>query len=275
MTLKRRNVLLISLFILGLAVVILYAAFFIASLLNGGLYPPENPVRFLEFKKENFLNAYKFPVSFASIIIFVLYAPVCSFIVWQGFEKTQTTEIVYFAVFILGCFLDGTRFILPVFGLWKTYSVLMIFIGRCVFAGRFLSVFALLFAAVLSDSDERQNIERNCALLILVAVFCALLIPLNTSLITSTCTVWWGYRDLVSWIRIAVAAVTVITILINAYIKDSRELMHNAIGYTVLISGYSLLQIADNFLFLIPAVILFAGGSFLYLKSLHSMYMWN
>lgn len=275
MTLKTRNSLLLTLFFLSLSFALFYTGAFIFACMNDALIPPENPVRYFELLTRHSFFSYSFDISLYGIAVFIAYVPLNAYIIWNGFEKTQSTEVIYFTLFLLACLTEGVRLLLPMFGLWKSYTAFFHFVGRCVFAGRILAPFSLLFAALCSETDQRQSVDRNCALLILGSVLFAILVPLDTSTVTSTCTIWWGYRKLFVIIRVFIYLATFITIIVNAVKKDSHELKTNAAGFAILILGYSLLQASDNLAFLITSFSLFIIGNIVYLKSIHSLYMWS
>ncbi len=275
MTLKTRNLLLVGLFFLSLLFAFLYAGSFIFALVNDAIIPPESPMRYISILANVPGFAYDYRASFIAIGIFIIYVPITAYILWNGFEKTQSSEVVYFTLFLLSCFAEGSRLTLPLFGLWKSYSLFFVFIGRLVFAGRFLAPCSFLLAALFSETEQRQDVDRNCVLCILLAVFVAILVPLDTSVVTSSCTIWWGYRSLFVIMRIMFYILTFVSIMLNAYKKDSVELKGNATGFIILILGYSLLQASDNFITMIVSMILFIAGTAVYLRTLHSRYLWN
>lgn len=275
MTLKARNRLFFVFFIASIVVALVYTFFLIYAGVSNGITPPENPVRPLKLYTDRTIFTYSFVASVIAILLFIVYVPIGMIVLYTGFENTQSIEIIYFSGFVIACFTEGVRIILPLFGLWETYSLLFIFVGRIVFAGRMLAPLSLLFAAIFSESEQRQNVERNYIILLVVSIVFAVFAPLDTANISSTCTICWGYRNLFVVIRVLLFLATLITIVINAVTKDSPELRENAVGYVILMSGYSLLLTVDNYTVLVLSIALFAMGNVLYLRSLHTLYMWR
>ena len=275
MTLKSRNRLFLAFFIISLVCSLVYASFYIYALVTKSVVPPENTVRPLGIYEGRSLFTYSFAASLLAITVFIVYVPVGMFVLLSGFEKTQSIEIIYFSGFLIGCFAEGIRIILPLFGLWKTYTSLFIFTGRLVFTGRVLASLSLLFAAIFSETEQRQNVERNYIVLIVVSVLLGMLTPLDTASIVSTCTVRWGYAKMFNVMRMLVFLCTILTTIINAITKDSAELKENAVGYALLLAGYSLLLAADNYFIFVIATVLFAVGNIFYLRSIHTLYLWR
>lgn len=275
MTLKTRNIVLLGMFFLSLILAFLYTGTYIFALINNAIIPPEAPMRYVSILENVPGFMYDYRASFLSIAVFIGFVPITSYILWNGFEKTQSSEVVYFSLFLLSCLSEGSRLSLPLFGLWKSYSRFFVFIGRLVFAGRFLAPCSFLLTALYSETEQRQDVDRNCIFVILLAIFTAILVPLDTSVVTSSCTIWWGYRTLFVIMRVLIYLLTFISLRLNAYKKDSSELKVNSIGFIILILGYSLLQASDNIVTLCVATVLFVSGTVVYLRSLHSRYLWG
>ncbi|MFA6938236.1 MAG: hypothetical protein WCQ67_08395 [Treponema sp.] len=275
MTLKTRDRIFFSFFILSIIAIIFYVAFLIYSIVTKNLVAPVNEVRPLNFSVGKRLYTYNFTASLISILTFLVYVSVVTFVLFSGFETTQSTEIVYFLGFVLSCFIEGTRLFLPIFGLWKTNSILVYFIGRCVFAARIMAPLSLLFSAIFSDADLRQDVDKNIIILLVISILFAVLVPINTTYFFTTCTVPWSYRELFNAMRIVFFCLTLITIIVNAIKSSSVELREYCYGFVILMIGYSLLQVADNYFTLISAAVLFGVGTTVYLKSIHTIYMWK
>lgn len=275
MTLKTRDRIFFIFFILSILAIIFYLAIFIYSIVTKNIVAPVNEVRPFDFFVGKGIFKYNFTASIISIGIFLFYVSVVTFVLFSGFEKTQSTEVVYFLPFTFSCFIEGMRLFLPLFGLWKTNSLLVSLIGRCVFAARVMTPLSFLFATLFNDADRRRDVEKNLIIIFIVSIMFGVLIPINTTYFFTTCTVPWSYRGLFNVIRVFFFCLTLTTIIINAVKTSSVELREYCFGFVILMIGYSLLQVADNYFTLIPAVTLFGVGTTAYLKSIHTIYMWK
>ena len=275
MTIKSRNRILLIFFAVSLLLLITTLGQFIFAALHSGITPPENTVRTIEA----FDNAGPFKYDFKAVIIgifaFSIYVSSVSIIIYANFEKTQSIEIIYFALFLLGCLTESIRILLAEFDLWQTYSKLLITAGKIIIAGRILTPLSLFFAGTFSETSQRQNVERNIILLIVVSIGLGFLYPLNTLETTSTCAVLWAYPKLFVTVRIFIFLSAIACMFFNAITNNSKEMLRSTIGCILLIIGYLFLISCDCYFNLSFGAALMIAGTFLYLRSVHLIYMWN
>lgn len=204
-----------------------------------------------------------------------IYIPIIIFTVLRSFESSQSSEIIFFSAFILSCLCETARFYILILGIWQTFTNLLIFLGNILLFGRILSPLSFACASVLSETNQRQDVERNYILLIIVSFIYALLIPLNTARITSTGFVTEGFMTLINISKIILILTALISFFVRSYKHGTKDYMILGISQLVLFLGYTLLTSADNWIFVIAGSGLLFTGSYQYLKSLHKMYMWS
>ena len=266
---------LLVLFIIDSLILLTCVALYIYAAITNTISPPEQPVRLFAPAHFAWLFTYRFSAAITGIFFFITYATVVTFIMYQGFEKTQCTEVIYFCVFLIGCLLECCRLMVPLFGLWKTSSTMLILASRTMLMGRFLAPLGMVAAAVFNETSQRQNVERNCILLLIVALGSALLYPLDTTHFTTTCSVLWGMRTLLKTMRIALYLVTIASMALGAYTKSSHESRNSVIGCAIFMGGYFVLCMADCYMVLSLGASLLVGGTAYYLRTIHSLYMWR
>lgn len=274
MTLKTRNnfikVFLIASILISLFTLILFIISFYKDTI---LMPPDFRIpaflQHISFAKNSFLATM---ISFA---VLILYVPVCFYLLIRLFENTQTSEIIFFTGFLFACLAEIARFITICLGLWISFSNSLVIAGNIVLFGRTLAPLSFLCAALLSETSQRQDIERNYVILLAVSLVFAAVIPMNTAKIASTGLVTEGFMNLVNILRFLILLTTLASFLIHGFKKNNSEYKHLASSSTILILGYSLLVSCDSFLFLILGTLALSWGTFRYLKFLHKMYMWS
>ena len=218
---------------------------------------------------------YHFSATMLAATLLVLYVPAMLMLLLRAFENTQTSELIFFAAFLFSCLCEGCRILIPLFALGESFSQLQLFVGRVLFIGRMLAPLSFVGAAIMSDSDQRQDLERNVLIIVAVAILCAISVPLNTAQVTSACAITWGFPRLFVAMRIALALTAFVSFLINGYRLDSAPLKHIAAASLILLCGYQALAIADNFVFLAIGVALLATGTIQLLTNLHKLYLWK
>jgi hypothetical protein len=275
MTLKGRNHLVSIFFIISFLTLLAMTTLYVFAFIKGTLVSLENSVRPFNIFPEVFLFAQNFYVPLIACAFFLLYVPLVLLALKIGFEKTQSTELIYFLFFLAACFVELFRLFIPLNGLWKTNSPLLSFSARLILAARFLAPLSFFFASIFYETDQRQNLERNIIAMIMLSICTSLFMPLKTLTFFSTNIVMWGHERLFFFVCIAVECATLIIILLNTYSKSMDELKPNAAGFILIAAGYSFLIIADNFVFLALGIIFLSLGTILYLNSIHRMYMWR
>ena len=223
--------------------------FFIIALVNKAITPPPDMRIPYFITKIGFLK-YSFIATMISICLIVIYAPAATFYSLRLFENTQSTEIIFYLAFLTGCLCEGVRFLTPLFGLWSTFSDLLYFCGRIIFTGRILCPLSFLFAAITNSVEHRQDIERNITILFAICVVFAVIVPINTARISSTGAVTWGFPLLFLVSRLAFVALAAISFLITFVQQNAGEYKKLAVSMLVLLAGYALLVLADNWIFM-------------------------
>lgn len=269
MTLRSKNRIYIILFAFSCFTFLVAVIALIIACLTAAITPPVDPIRPFAFMQNRALFTYRFTASVAAIMVFSLAAPILSFFILRGFEKTASLEVVFFSGFIISCITESLRLNLPVFGIWNDNSVFLISIGKVVVAGKFLACASLFFAAVFSSSDNLQNAERNLLILFVSACAFAVIYPIDTTKITSTCCVAWGYRRFFAVIRTLIFLITCTCLFVQSYSKGASEGYTKLLGLVLLMAGYFILCNTDCWIELVVAVPLFAVGSYIYLTSAH------
>ncbi len=273
MTIRARNRLFLFLFIASLLYCLFNVTLFVISAVKGTLSEPERIVRPLILFGRFF--PYRSTATLAGIIMACVYVPVTMAFLYFSFEKTQSQEVIYFAAYLIGCMCESSRLLMPVSGMWRTTSLQLILVGRVVLAGRILAPLSLLFASLFSGMDQRQFVERNFVILFLLAGVIALIYPIDTMYTTSTYIVQYGYSMLFNVIEVLVFLSTLFTLIIQTLLNPSAEQTKLCIGYIIMIAGYGCITRTDNFVYLGLSLVFLPLGTTLYLKGIHSQYLWR
>lgn len=271
MKIKTRNRLITVLMILSLGMLILNGVVLGFTLFQKSFTFPENTVY---VHLQNYLiTKFNYIAVISSIFVSLIYIFVSLMSINVEFEKTQSTEIIYFSVFLFGFLLEFLRLFFPILNIWTNCGRMTSLITRSVIFGRTLSALSLLFTIIYSNFENRQYVEQNILTLIAASIFIAATIPLNTGVILPVGLVQLGFGNLIKILLLTIMAVAILALIIKSTQNHfSKQLVTGFIlliaGYNVLIEGYSILTAA------IGTLALFYG-TFSYLKSLHSQYLWN
>lgn len=221
----------------------------------------------------NFLTKYNPYCVLFSIYFQIFYVCITSFMLYRVFEKTQTSDIVYIFLFLIACIANSFRLWIPLFNLTNTYSRLLLFCGNAVIFSKLLFPFSLFCSVVMTSAEQRQDLEKNIFILLLVSIFFSQLIPLNTVNSCNNFEIEYGYRGMIKTSEVLVILATLFAQFINNQRKLYTQLTTIGlacitIGITCLFNTTTILRFIVSFAFLLC-------GNILYLKELHKQYLWN
>lgn len=272
MTIKTRNRLNFSLFIFSLVFLAANILIFLFALYNKSFSFDVFQDQ-ASSKYTSFLLKYNPLIVFISLYFEIIYVCVTSFLLFRVFEKTQATDISYFFLFLISLIANSLRINLPLLNMVNTYSNLLIFCGNCVLFSKLLMPLSLLFSVIMSNVEQRQDLEKNIFLLLVGCIFFAQIIPLNTANICLNFEVDYSYRNVVKVASILVILATLIALFFQNQQRFYTQL--TTLGLGLIISGTFTLYNSTNLLKLIISFLLLLFGNIFYLKELHKQYLWN
>lgn len=275
MTLVSRNRIFLSLFILAVIFIIATSAVFILAFTKGTILFPETIQRLFSVPALPLLTPNMFAAILAATVLLV-YAAMILGISLVNFEKTRSMEIIFLAIFALGCLFEGIRIWLPVFNFWANHSPLYVLIGKLLFFGRALSVVSLLALALISlELENKQNIEMNLVVVTAVATLLARLTSIESLIIPSNCSIRFGYEKMFLTVTAVTFLVGFLSMLYQSNNRGSPEYTRVAVGFILLSFGYLFLTQADSILPFALGTILLVTGSIIFLVNLHRFYTWK
>ena len=271
MTIKIKNRLIFFLIFISMALII-------TGLLTTGIFfftghiaqPSSLPVLPLQ---SFFIFRYRFFCSLSSIFVLLAYSFITLIVINIEFEKTQSSEIIFLAIFFIGCFLESARLAFPIFNLWESKETASILASRLVLAGRVICTASILFSAAYSGTEYRQYVEQNIAIIFVLGLVIANFYPLNTNYVLPEGHFAWGFSNLLVTSQ---RFIMFLTFFLQLRLKKGDKKNRNlAAGILLLALGYSFLVSASNIFFLAGGALLIISGTHLYIKTLHSIYLWN
>ncbi len=209
----------------------------------------------------------------ASIFIILIYNFVTLLLINVEFEKTQSSEIVYFVLFLCSLFMETGRLFTPLLNLWENVSSIEIYITKGLIFGRTLAPLSLLYSVIYSKFEDRQNVGQNIIGISVFSLFLAKLIPVNTSIVLPIGAFRVSFGNLVYTILLIIFIVAIISMIIKIFQNHLESKL--LFGFILLIAGYFILIQSYNILTTLTGTILLSSGTFMYLKSIHKQYLWN
>jgi hypothetical protein len=210
----------------------------------------------------------------ASIVGAALYALLVLILIYHSFETTQSPEILFVAFFAGSFAFEALRLILPLKEIYEIPSLYLLMASRMLLFSRYFGIFSLFTASVYAAGLEVRK-QRNVILVITVAtLIIALGVPIDTQTWDSTLNMINGYVSLFRLIERGIALITVISFLIAAYSRGSKEYVLIGAGAFLAFLGRNLLLNADTWVSPLPGIMLLSAGIWFICTQLHKVYLW-
>lgn len=270
MTLKTRNRTNLFLSSLALFFLIFNLIFFIYQNINLNFFVP-TPSFIPEGK--TFLTNYNPNFVIVSLFFEMVYACGIFFILYTVFEKTQSSEVIYFSVFAFSILLDSMRLWMVLFNLAYTYSVKVIFYQDLIIFARLLAPFALFLVCLMSEPEKRQFIEQNIFIAVIASMVFGFFDPINTGKFAPNFCHYYAYQKTFHMASILIIAGSILWM----YYDNKRKLNSNkiTIGFIMLSIGFFFVIDASTMILLLLGHFLLYSGTYIYLRQLHNQYLWN
>jgi len=215
-------------------------------------------------------NLYAVHISIAALAVYSLVTLI--FILYH-FEKTQTPEIPFFALFVLSLAFESARLMMPLQHIFNIPSFYLLLASRILIFSRNFGLFSLFAASIYAAGMESQR-QRNVIFIITVA---SLIIALGTPVDTFTWSANFepisGYGSVFRMLNTGVFLITIAGFLIAAHAQRSKNYLFISIGAFLVLIGRSILLGADTWLSLLGIALLGAGTWFICIY-LHKVYLW-
>jgi hypothetical protein len=213
-------------------------------------------------------------IPFFTMLCAVIYALFTMAVVYFFFEKTQCPEILFIALFIFSFIFEVIRVILPLKFIYNLPIVYLTMTMRVLLFGRYFGVFSLFAASVCAAGLHVQK-QRNIVIFILAAAaVIALGVPIDSLSWDSSFTMIIGYSPMLRMIETGIALITVVSFLVSAYFRSSREFISIGVGALMVFWGRTWLLTADTWLTPFFGIALLAVGTWFICTQLHKVYLW-
>jgi hypothetical protein len=211
---------------------------------------------------------------FASMIGAGIYALITLVLIYYFFEKTQSPEILFFALFVLSFSLEAIRLIVPLHTVHNISPLYLVMLFRILLFSRYFGIFSLFAASVYAAGLEIQK-QRNIILIIALAAMVIVMgVPIDTLSWDSSLSMINGYTSMFRMIEAGVLLITIVSFFISAYIRGSREYIVIGAGAFLVFLGRNILLSADTWISPLPALVFLAVGTWLICTQLHHVYLW-
>ncbi|MDR1249238.1 MAG: hypothetical protein LBK63_08050 [Treponema sp.] len=213
-------------------------------------------------------------VSLATMTSALLYALVAMILIYYFFEKTQSPEILFFALFVSSFAFEGLRTLVPLRGVYAIPAFYLLLGSRTLLFARFFGIYSLFAASVYAAGLGEQKQGNIVFIIAIAALVTALGVPIDSLAWDSSFMMIRGYPSMLRLVETGIMLITMISFLISAYSRGSREYIFIGIGSFLVFLGRTMLLSSDTWVTPLPALLLLAGGTWLICVQLHHVYLW-
>lgn len=234
--------------------------------------PGFRPIRFPD---GFFLTAYSPLASIASIAVFPCFALAGLIYILFAFEKTQTVEITFFAACVFALAFEAIRMFIPLYQLWIHAGFYMVTISHFIYFCRIFTILALLLSGIMATVKTAQQLGPSIFLLAFFSFSLSNAIPINSINIRSNFLVPSGYQGTIDLFFLIIGCLSVLTYLISGKTRGIPEYNQASVGIVLLLAGYVILTLCDTWLFFFGGSLLLFSGTWIYLRQIHTYYLWQ
>ena len=203
-----------------------------------------------------------------------LYAFIAMILIYYFFEKTQSPEILFFALFVSAFAFESLRVLTPLREVYELPSFYPVLGSRILLFARFFGIFSL-FAASLYAAGLGEQKQGNIVFIIAIAaLIVALGAPIDGLAWDSSLMMLCGYPSMLKMVETGTMLIAAISFFISAWSRGSREYVFIGIGSFLVFLGRAMLFASDTWITPLPALLLLAGGTWLICVQLHHVYLW-
>ena len=215
-------------------------------------------------------------VPFWIILGLVTYSLISTVLIYHFFENTQSSEILFFAFFIISLSFEFLRVLLPLRGVFDFSATYLIAASRVLFFGRHFGQFSLFVAgAYAAGLDTQRQRHRGVFLMLTVAsLYIAANVPVDGLVWDSTFVLQSGYSAMFRMTGAGILIITVITFFISAYTRGSKNYIFIGIGILFAYIGRNILFSSDSWITPLPGLFFLGLGTWFTCTRLHRQYLW-
>lgn len=269
MTIKSRNRFVIISFLITIVILLIYALLFSYCYFLDSISFPQ--VKIDSNNSNSFLFSYSPYAVIISCFVEIFFACFIFRTIFKHFGKTKSSNIFFFLIFTISVVIDSTRIFIPLLNIAGIFSKPLFVIGNATIFSKILGLLSLFLVNYESSDGTFQNNDMSSIIIIVIALFFSIFIPLNTTTILPNYTVSHAYYNL---LKSTFFIIIILNSIVMYFSNQSKEFsQYTTIFFTTMSFGYYYLIYSTTYFSLIFSSFALAFGSYFYLRELHNQYM--
>jgi len=239
--------------------------------------PPERLLTFgLNLSFYSDLNLQYSPIAVSTAVLLFSITSFASLLyTYFAFRKLQSTEIVFFELFLFSLSWEALRLLLPYFSFSSIIVAELSSISRLLYFFRFMALFSLLGMALFST----VNITRQKTFIVATFIFISLMLSMSCPFDSTQVNYLFlaGQPFMQGYVTLlATSSVFLILTLIFYYLYERLQERLYMIGSSIsLVAGYAVLLFSGDYWTLSFGIFFFLYGVINIIKNIRSIYLWK
>lgn len=154
---------------------------------------------------------------------------------------------------------------------WLFYSI----ISRVILFGQIFGVLSLFTSSLYASGLHYEKLGRILFIIILLSLTASTSIPINSGNLLSNFTFKLGYYQLILVVFFSIQIISIINFLISTKIKGSKDYFYMGLAAILVFLGKNCLFFAEDLIIMSLGFLFFMYGSYLFIKTNHSYYLWT
>ena len=191
-----------------------------------------------------------------------------------SFEKTSSAEIFFYSFFLVSLSFETLKMTQVLLMVQAKPFVFNVLLTRIIFFGRFFGLLCLFFSGMFSSWLQYQRIGLVLSVSLLTPVALALVIPISTD-VGRDLLFTFGIRREIGVTFYALEAFAVLNYIISGVLLNNREYIWMSTGILMILIGREFLFQGSGLTIALFGAALLTGGSLLFGKKAHNVYLWG
>lgn len=199
---------------------------------------------------------------------------VSGYLLRQFFRKTVSYEIFFFIIFLLSISVDGVRAGQLLFAIWKIPPYFGMILTRINYLGHFMGLFSLFASSLYAMNIQYQKLGTILGLAVFLAFVLSASLPVDSSELYQSLLYKVGFEKGLLIVFVGFELFTLLNYLQAAIVRGSSEYFLIPAAVFMVIAGRELLFFLGSPVTVVIGGVLLVGGTVLYGKRLHALYLW-
>lgn len=211
-----------------------------------------------------------------NIIFLSLFSFISSLIFRISFSKTLAPELFFFTIFILSFSFEAIRLIFLFFQTRTSPFIFGMIVTRIVHFSRFLRIYSIFVAGLFACSVANPKTGIYLGIGILLSIAYAVGIPVDATRKTDALLYVVGISRFTRITFSAAEVISIINFIFAGILKNTREYYFMGAAFFVTLAGSTLLiTFPGQLIFLFIGIPLLIGGTVIFGKRSHELYLWT